>query len=99
MMCCSVLCMANDDSDGTGSVDDLFAENFRRRREDRGISQAAVAEAMAKAGFSFHQQTVGSIENGSRRVRIGEAVALAEILGIDLAVLLHPLSENAELQD
>lgn len=72
------------------TADDRFAENFRKRRDLQGLSQADVAEKMTERGFAFHQQTVAKIERGTRRVGIGEAVELANILDLSVDALLIP---------
>ena len=60
--------------------DDAFAENFRVARIAGGLSQQEVADQMTARGYEFHQSTVGKIERGKRRVSVGEAVALAQIV-------------------
>jgi len=39
---------------------------------------------MSARGFKWHQATVYKIENGSRQVHIGEAAAVAAVLGVPL---------------
>lgn len=72
------------------TADERFAENFRKRRELLRLSQTDVAEKMTERGFAFHQQTVAKIERGTRRVGIGEATELANILDLDISALLMP---------
>lgn len=74
--------MPASSSDSTAEM--AFAENLKTLREDRGLSQGKVAEMMADRGFKWHQATVYKIENGSRQVQLGEARAVAEILGVPL---------------
>ncbi len=62
-----------------------FAEVAQQARDRKGWSQGRVAGAMAKRGWPWHQSTVYRVESGRQAVRLGEAVALAEILGIDLS--------------
>lgn len=52
------------------------------------MTQGKVAEEMTERGHSFSQQTVAKIETGSRRVSVGEAAELADIIGRDLALLI-----------
>lgn len=54
------------------------------------MSQATLAAEMTGKGFSWHQQTVARMENGTRRADLGEAVALTEIFGVGLDTLLPP---------
>ena len=45
---------------------------------------------MAERGFPYYQQTVRRIEEGRRKVSVGEAKALAEILGTTMDRLTWP---------
>lgn len=84
--------MGNDDDQvsaaesGTPAelIEQRFSENLRRYREFRGMSQAALAEAMTARGWPWRQQTVARLESGRRMVRFGEAAAAAETLRISL---------------
>lgn len=59
-----------------------FARNLAALRERRGLSQSELARRMVERGFdSYSQMTVSRTEKGQRPVRLGEARALAEILG------------------
>lgn len=73
-----------------GLADERCAANIRERREDREWSQADLARQMSERGWSFHPQTVQRIEAGHRKVSVGEAVALAEILGTSVEWLTWP---------
>ena len=53
---------------------------MRALREEKGMSQAALATAMTERGYPWHQQTVGRVEGGRQSVRFGEIEQLAEIL-------------------
>jgi transcriptional regulator with XRE-family HTH domain len=64
-----------------------FAEQMKRCREAKGMSQADLAKALTKRGLSYHQQTVLKVERGIRRVRLGEACTIADVLGVSLASL------------
>lgn len=52
------------------------------------MSQDGVAESMRELGFEMSQPVVGKIERGVRKVSIGEAEALAAVLGVSLQTLL-----------
>lgn len=67
-------------------ADATFGNAFRTARQ-RTHSQEQVAEEMQKRGFDFHQATVYKIETGKRKVTIGEALALAEIVRVPIEVL------------
>lgn len=61
-----------------------FADVMRQARERRGWAQGRVVEAMTERGWPWHQSTVYRVEAGRQAVRLGEALALAAILGIDM---------------
>jgi transcriptional regulator with XRE-family HTH domain len=70
------------------SPDQIFVDRMLQLRKACGWTQTDLAKRMKQAGFPFHQQTVAKIENGERPVRLSESVALAGILGADLALML-----------
>lgn len=73
-----------------GVIDDWVAWNVRLRREDLGLSQAELAQKMAALGWKYHPQTVHRIEQGQRKVTVGEAEALARIFSITVDALTWP---------
>jgi transcriptional regulator with XRE-family HTH domain len=70
--------------------DEIFARRLREARESSGISQDALAQHMTEIGFKFHQTTVNKIERGERKVPVGEAIALADAIGVSLEQMLEP---------
>jgi transcriptional regulator with XRE-family HTH domain len=62
-------------------------ENIQLLRKARRMSQADLARELAARGFAFQQQGVLKLEGGTRPLRFEEALALAEILGVNPAVL------------
>lgn len=66
------------------TIDRRLAEALRSLRERAGMSQSALAAAMAERGHLWHQQTVGRAEAGQQQIRFAEAVALARIFGVAL---------------
>ncbi len=66
------------------SAEAAFAANLRSARAARGLTQAQVAEGMARAGFKWHPPTVYKVENGERQIQFGEALELARILGLSI---------------
>jgi transcriptional regulator with XRE-family HTH domain len=73
-----------------GLADERFAANIREERGRRKLSQGELARRMAERGFPYYQQTVRRIEEGRRKVSVGEATALAEILGTTMDRLTWP---------
>lgn len=68
----------------------MFALNLREARERMSLSQADLAKRMSALGFRWHQATVYKVENGDRPVKLGEALALAEMLQVPLRELTAP---------
>jgi transcriptional regulator with XRE-family HTH domain len=73
-----------------GMVDELFAIQVRETRERLKMSQGELARQMSARGFPYYQQTVRRIEDARRKVSVGEAKALAEILGTTMDRLTWP---------
>jgi transcriptional regulator with XRE-family HTH domain len=93
-----------DDDDAEGAVpfeaERRFATNLRTTRERKGMTQAQLAEAMTEHGIpGWRQQTVTRVENGHRRIWIGEAQALADILGTTMERLTWAQGEDRALTD
>ena len=77
-------------SPAAGVIDEWVAWNVRLHRENRGWSQADLAQKMAADGWKYHPQTVHRVEAGQRKVTIGEAEALARIFGTTIDSLTWP---------
>lgn len=95
--------MANETGDPWGVVDGApiviggrdetearIAQRVRAIREAIGMSQAQVAEAMTKRGYSWQQVTTYKVEKGERKLYLAEARSLAGILGVMIDDLLSP---------
>lgn len=54
-----------------------LVDGLRRIRKDRGLTQAALAEALG-----WPQQRLSSVESGSRRLDVMEYFVLTEKLGL-----------------
>lgn len=86
---------SNNDSDSS-NVDRLtedeskFGLNVRDARKAQGISQRALAERLAEVGLTIDASAITRLEKGSRAIRLGEALAIAEALSTDLEELLGP---------
>jgi transcriptional regulator with XRE-family HTH domain len=72
------------------------AANIRRFRKAAAMSQAELAHELTAHGFSWVQQTVVRVENGSQPLKLEEAVAVGKALGVDVSVLSQS-AENEEI--
>jgi transcriptional regulator with XRE-family HTH domain len=61
----------------------VFAENVRKLRRERGLSQESLAERS-----ELHRTYVGSVERGERNVSIDNMESLAIALGVKLREML-----------
>lgn len=69
----------------------LFGANLRRFREAFGWSQSELARRMVDAGWpKYSQVAVSRTEEGTRAVRLDEAISLARLFGRKLQDLLDP---------
>ncbi|MGW0920069.1 helix-turn-helix domain-containing protein [Streptomyces sp. NPDC002755] len=73
----------------TKSPDEVVAENARRVREYRGLTQARVAELAAEAGYELGEMAVWSLEKGRRKTKISDLYALGSALGVAPESLLR----------
>jgi transcriptional regulator with XRE-family HTH domain len=81
---------------GMHDPDQVLPEHLRMIREAAGRTQRAVAEEMTLAGYKMHQTTIAKIEAGERPVTVGEAVALACIVGVSLTALIQHQTADPE---
>ena len=59
-----------------------FGKRVKTAREAMGWSQTKLATAMTERGHKMHMSTVSQLESGSRSIRLNEAVALGDLLGV-----------------
>jgi transcriptional regulator with XRE-family HTH domain len=78
--------------------DAAFAAMLREARERKGITQEDLAAFMTGEGHDFHQQTIYKIERGKRKVTLGEAISLAEAVGVPVESLTDRAPELAALR-
>ena len=69
----------------------IFAENLRKLREDKGLSQSQLGKRMF-----VNQSTVARWENGSRLPDAAMMLRLAKCLGADVNTLLQLASQSYE---
>src|SRR5215217_7258380 len=69
--------------------------NIRRFRKAANMTQAQLAQELTRRSFPWVQQTVVRVESGSQPLKLEEAIAIAEILGVDL-VKLYGSPGNAQ---
>ncbi len=69
----------------------IFAENLRKLREDKGLSQSQLGKQMF-----VNQSTVARWENGSRLPDAAMMLRLAKCLGVDVNTLLQLASQSYE---
>jgi transcriptional regulator with XRE-family HTH domain len=86
-------------SDTSTETDRRFAANFKAARERAKLSGREVAEQMRERGIPWHQQTVVRLESGEQRVRLGEAEALAGIVGSSVDALMRPADLDMAARD
>lgn len=73
----------------------VFARRLRELRQAARLTQRDVALRMVMRGYNWHQTTCAKSEVGDRPAYIGEAMALAEILGVSITDLVtEPLTED-----
>ncbi len=66
-----------------------YRRRITRERKKRGWSQAEVARKLQAKGIdNVHISTVSKIEAGDREIKLDEALAIAEIYGVSLDLLL-----------
>jgi transcriptional regulator with XRE-family HTH domain len=80
------------------SADEKLAGNLRALREAAGMSQGALASAMAERGWPWHQSTVYRVESGRQGVKFAEAVDLADILATSLDRLTWSSAEASQAE-
>lgn len=72
------------------SFDFEFGQHIARARERASMSQRGVSEALAQRGITLDSAALSRLEQGKRSPKLEEAVALAEVLDLPLALLVPP---------
>lgn len=71
------------------SIRGVLAENLRRIRKSKGLSQEALADLAA-----LHRTFVGSVERSERNVSIDNVERLAKALSVSVAELLIEVADK-----
>ncbi|MBA2768637.1 MAG: helix-turn-helix transcriptional regulator [Sporichthyaceae bacterium] len=75
--------------DDIATLDETVGARIRDLRIRQGLPQGHLSTVMRVSyDFGWHQSTLTRVEAGERPLRLSEAVAVAEILGTDVADLL-----------
>lgn len=84
----------------TEPTEATFSRRMREAREAQGATQSAVATALAMMhGIKLDSTAITRMESGQRAIRLGEAVAIAAVLGMTVDELLRPvLSPDEQLR-
>lgn len=72
------------------TTEGAVAQNVRRLRETQRLTVRALSARLADAGRPILPSGITKIEDGSRRVGVGDLVALAEVFGVSPVTLLMP---------
>jgi transcriptional regulator with XRE-family HTH domain len=70
------------------SAERAIVQGLRAARIGHGMTQTQLTLALAAYGVTIRQPTLSAIENGKRGLSVGYAIAIADVLGIDLAALI-----------
>lgn len=72
-----------------GAVSQSVGRNVRHWRRWKGISEAALADALASIGHPVRRNAISAIETGQQGVSVDRLVAFAEVLQISPQQLLE----------
>jgi transcriptional regulator with XRE-family HTH domain len=61
-----------------------FGEEVRQGRKRAGWTQADLCDSLSKVGVALDSSAITRIESGEREPQLGEALAIARILGIEM---------------
>lgn len=79
--------------------EERFRQRMKSLREFRKWSQGELSRRLIESGWPiFHQTTISRIEAGDRPVKLGEARAIAAILGESLDEMIVPPEKSEMLQ-
>lgn len=76
--------------------DERIAQRVHNLRTERELTQAQLGQLMRERGWKWVQATVWNMEQGTRPIRLAEAIDLATVLSVPLAELIGAADLNAE---
>lgn len=76
-------------SEPTQTVEQSFGAEVNRFRTMQGMSQRAFAQKLSDQGMPVDASAVSRIESGARSVRLSEAMTIADVLEVDLDLLVE----------
>lgn len=82
-----------DKEEKIGDARRRVAENVRRLRKERGLSQEEMAELA-----NFHRTYVSQLERCVTNISVGGLEKLAQALGVDILDLLAKIAPNKDDQ-
>ena len=68
----------------------VIGQNIKRLRENAALTQAEVAEEMARKGFPWRKETVFQSESEKRSVSVAEILGLCLVFGSPMDAMLLP---------
>jgi transcriptional regulator with XRE-family HTH domain len=80
------------------TIGQVLAAQVEHTRQNRGWSKQRLTERLEEIGTPIDRMAVTRIEDNSRRVEVGEAVALAAALDVPLWWLLVPIDSESPVQ-
>lgn len=72
----------------------VLSRNVVAARARARLKQSEVADRMRALGFSWHPQTVGEVERGTRRLMAEEILGIALAVGATVGALMEPAAED-----
>lgn len=75
---------------------DRFGENVREFRQEVGLTRADLLRRLEEGGFPMHMTTLRRIEGGEKEPRLGEAIAIAHALGVDVKALINSQTDGKQ---
>lgn len=71
------------------TADTYFGRALKRTRESKGLSMSQLADLLARRGLrNIYPTTVGRIERAERPVKLSEAIAISQTLGVSLEAMI-----------